>query len=836
MGPGFADASGWVCQPTNTEEPWQCHSAEKPSTDSPLFPFIQWIPSQDPHLLCGGYYQEPDYATLPTTASFKNLPITLSAEKSSLLAEGPSSFIGNVTVQQGNRTIHADKAIIERDNNTGRLRTLATEGHFVLTEPGLQIEGAYALTHVETQKTQIQRAQYVLPTHHAHGKADNIALDESHHITLRNAQYSTCSPLAPDWKISAEKIRLDTKKGRGYASGAKLRIKDVPVLYFPYLNFPINRTRQSGFLYPSLGSSSQSGTTLEVPYYWNIAPNLDATLTPTYITLRGPQAQILGRYLTHHNSGQVQASFLPHDAQYSAFKNNKLLTFAQDGLQNDDPRVLALNKPSHRAALSWKHEGNWHEQIKTHIHYDWVSDDNYFMDLSNNIHTSNTSLLPQEAVLDLHGRHTHSSLKIQEYQTLHPYIGPVQQDLYRKQPDWHIQTHRPIPHTPFQWAFFGNATQFFHQRDTETHYSFTRGTRLFAHPTLSYPIYKPYATFIPQAHLYYAQYYLQRGTQDRALNRPNHLYRTLPAADVDASLHLERLWGSHTRQTVEPRLYYLYVPYLDQIDYPDFDSGILDFGYDRLFEPNRFIGFDRIGDAHQLTVSLTTRFFTPFEQSEKFRLSVGEIIYFKSPKVSLCDPALIADCLMRENSFSQEHTSNIAALAHYRFTPEWSVNTTLEWNRPDHTTEKSGVGMQYRGERNRIFNVGYQYIRQDNAETPLNQGAPTKHLKQTDVSFAWPIRAQWRGLMRWHYDLEDKTSIDTLAGVEYNTCCIAFQITASRYLRTSENWVDNRYARALFVRVLLKGLSSVQLSPNNRQMNREIPGFRSFVDTGFTTE
>ena len=799
-------------------------------------PSIRWVPSVDDHYLCGGYYQEPAYPYPEEMPFDVTLPLRLSADQSSLFSNERSSLVGHVMLQQGNRTLYADQVSFEHNAETRRIEAVKANGHFLLTQPGLQIEGLEASADFLDGLLTIREARYLLPQDHARGEADKIALSIEKNLLLKKARYTTCPPTDPDWELRAERINLNQPSGRGHAQHAKLFFKEVPVLYFPYVNFPIDKRRQSGFLYPTFGQSNLSGTHIEIPYYWNIAPNFDTTLTPNWLQKRGVQLQGHARYLTASMNGSIRGSLLPADRAYQAFREDKLLNYSADGLSQRDPRVVGLSHGHNRKSFSWQHESLWGPHFSGRVNYTRVSDDNYFVDLSNDIRASSTSSLAQEGTIYYDGRHWHNFLKIQQFQTLHPYDGAPRDEVYQRQPQWALSASYPEILRPFQFDFQGEWTHFTHQSNSFTPLAFTKGQRLHAEPIISLPLYRPYGYLLPRLHMDYTYYALSKGPADPIHYQGTQLHRLLPIAEVDGALYFDRYFRflnhQNAQQTLEPRLYYLYVPYKNQDTYPNFDSGLIDFSYAQLFRPNRFSSIDRVGDAHQLSTSLTSRFLT--DKKEKLRISAGLITYFQDRRVFLCDPVNTSQCELLENPYAQDRRSDLAASMRYQINPEWRIDADWEWNPQVHLTDKGGLNMAYRGPTNQIFNLGYQYLRRDQAQIDLTQGLHDVSLKQVDISGTWPLHQQWQALARWHYDLTERRFLNSLMGVEYNSCCVAFQLGASRYLRGSNIAGAPPYAHAILMSFLLKGLSTLSMGQESQRLSTEIPGFRSFSNTPFT--
>jgi LPS-assembly protein len=833
-------SSQWVCNPTQSDTPWLCDLHKEGPTVLDAFASqihsSPWVVDTNPNNLCGGYYVEPTFP-FPKNPPLNTAAIAISSDQSTLsTTDGKSHLQGEVLIAQGNRFLRADQAIMTRNVETNQIQTMTLAGQVRFIEPGLQFYCDHALANFDKEEVTLYNTDYYLLRRHAQGTTSLIRVDNDHSAHFMDTSFSTCPKDDELWSIHAKQIDLNQAKGRGTATHARLHIKEVPVFYLPYIDFPIDNRRQSGFLYPSFGSTTNSGFDVRVPYYVNLAPNYDLTITPRLLTDRGIQTQGRYRYLSDLQEGEIRASILPSDNKYTAFKQDKRLHHDRDGIASDDARVRALDTGANRYALAWEHSTQFNDHWAANIDYHRVGDDNYFIDLGNGIHANGTERLKQEAELTYADSHWTSELQVEEYQTLHPYLGPTRGEVYRKQPQWLVNGNFYDVKELVDLSLIAEATNFNHKPDPNNHQPFSAGYRFHVQPGVSRTWSNPWGYIKPRMQWAFTAYELTLADQDKALNKAARPTRSLPNADIDSGLFFERNtpFGLQAyRQTLEPRLYYHWTPYIDQNELLNFDSGVIAFSYDQMFRSNRFSGIDRIGDANQLTAAMTTRFVHNPTGVEKLRLSVGEVFYFRERQVSLCDPLDKTGCQLREDPFRKDDRSTVASFLQYQINSDWRTNAQYEWNPNENQTQKTSGSLSYLDRENRILHMGYEYVRRDLAEVNLAQDNSNFSLQQTDFAFAWPVDLQWRAVSRWHYDIEHKQTLDVLGGLEYDTCCLGISVFGSRYLRGADGIQDAKYAKAVFLQFMLKGLSTLHWNRDSRKDATSIPGFKPFAETDF---
>lgn len=625
---------------------------------------------------------------------------------------------------------------------------------------------------------ELSAPQYELFANQAlgHGSGDTLYLESNSRYRLVNGDYTTCGPDNPDWVIRSDSLVLDKDKQEGTARNARIIFKGVPILYSPYLSFSLDQSRKSGFLSPSIGSSSRTGFDTSIPYYWNIAPERDATFTPRYMAKRGFELSTEFRYLDPTYHGTFRFEFLPDDD-------------AKGGRFRD--------------ALWFNHTQVWSTGWYMSAEAQRVSDDTYFTDLSTQLAFTSLSVLPADLTVGRAGTWGNSGTwtlqgMAQAWQTLQPDpLQPVTAP-YDRLPQLTF-TAAQYDLGPFDFDFASSYTDF--QNKT-----LTSGQRGVVYPSFSLPIENAYAYFTPKIGVHYTHYALERQTT----TLPADSSRTLPILTVDSGLTFERdmsWFGRGLTQTLEPRLYYVYIPNKDQNQLPNFDSAPQDLNFSTLFVENQFSGSDRINDANQMTFGVTSRF---LEQNgaERLRLGLAQRYYFSDQEVTVPGfPARSSDA------------SDLLALISGYITPSWSVNSGWQYTTDLSQTQRFEIGARYEPEKGKLLNIAYRY----NATT-AQLGAPL--LKQVDLSAQWPITQRINAVARWNYSLPDRKLLEGIAGFEYNACCWTLRFVAHSFATATQDKVTS-------VMLLLELNGVTELGSNPLQLlRRNIAGYAPLTRAG----
>jgi len=581
---------------------------------------------------------------------------------------------------------------------------------------------------------------YGLTGSSANGSAEYVELIGGHTSILNRLVYSTCPGEKPDWVLSASELKLKHDEGMGVARGAKLKFKGIPILYAPYFTFPIDDRRKSGFLYPGFGNTNDNGFEFSIPFYWNIAPNQDATIEPRYFTNRGFMLSADYRFLTRKTSGILDFDYLPDDRK--------------TGERRYHYRFL------HNAA-PWK---SW----RTALVIDQVSDDRYFQDFGANLNQTSRQFLRSSASMNGVGRYWRFEVMADDFQVIDESVKP-ENEPYRRVPRLGFWLDRPLGRSGLSFALDSELVYF--DRDFGT-----AGARFDFYPKLNWHRFAHWGFINPSLGYRYTSYDLKR----LVLPGNESPKRGTAIANVDAGLFFNRQTRNGDTQTLEPRLYYLYVPYENQDDLPDFDTGEFTFGFSQLFNTNRFTGADRQGDANQLSIALTTRTFNDENGQEQWSLSVGQIFYFASRLVQLDD----------QPPADEDFSPFIAELTWHPFT-RFSTIAGLQYDWEKTHLDVGSFGIRWAGSKGQRIGFEYRYRRQ--------------RVDQFDFRIFWPINERWRVLSRINYSFADNDMLEIQGGVEYESCCWALRTVIRRYLKNR----DGDYRDGIFLELNLKGLASI---------------------------
>lgn len=623
------------------------------------------------------------------------------------------------------------------------------------------------------------------------GDAEKVLFEGEHKKVLKSARYTTCEVDQDDWYIKASDMEIDTYTKRASARNARVEFMGVPLLYTPWIDFSYLNQRKSGFLSPTIGTTSRSGFEVQIPYYWNIAPEMDATLGVRALSKRGIQLQGELRYLKEDFNGVNNVEYLPSD-------NN-----------SDEDRYYVHLTHRHRLGKSWTAGYN----------YEKVSDDAYFSELDTNITATSRVNLLQRAFISYKDDIWNFRGMVQQYQTLNdpnenePYrIGP-----YKKLPeltlsgekDWDmIRTNLYT-----QWVSFDRNKD--KEAITTTRRDVT-GNRFTLNPSISLPFERPFGYITPKFGVHYTSYdlsnehYIHNGVAG-SYDAPN---RTLPIFSLDSGLYFDRevqVVNTRYTQTLEPRLFYVYIPYKDQSMYPVFDTSEGDLNLGSLFLENQFRGNDRVNDANQVSLALTTRMIDTNTGQQRLAAMIGQRFYFSDQKVTLSP-----DTPPRTNN-----SSDIVAALTAKLRNHWNIDAAWQYNTDRSTTVKSNIGARYNPEPGKVLNLSYRYsedglLRQQICD--FNDDC-VADLEQINISGQWPLGGGWYAMGRWNYSISENQPIEGLAGVEYDAGCWQARTVLQR---VSTATADANYA--LYFQLELGGLTSIGSNPM-RLLERSIPGY-----------
>ncbi len=686
---------------------------------------------------------------------------------------------GNVSLTQGNMELTAERLDYDKTSDTA-----TAPGKVRINRDGDVVTGTDLKLKVDTEVGRMGDPTFFFSKspdrpsqrYEARGAAKRIDFEGADKERLYDAFYTTCKLDESEWYLRISELSLDRTRNIGTGINAVVEFKGVPILYMPYMTFPLNNQRKSGFLAPTIGTSSSSGLEMAVPYYWNIAPNLDATITPKIFTRRGLQLGAEFRYLNRDYLGQLDTEYLPRDR-----------------LAERDRYLASLRH--YQNLDKWLVPG-WSASINAQK----VSDDNYFRDLSTRISNTAQTNLPRDFALTYVSDYGNLTSRYLSFQTLQdPTADPILAP-YRLAPQITFNA-RPNRWNGFELNTIGEFTAFEHP-------TLVSGRRWLLYPSASYPITRPFGFITPKLGFHATRYDLTRNTRDLESGT-----RALPILSVDSGLAFERpttFYGGSITQTLEPRLFFLHVPFRDQSKLPLFSTAETDFSFAQIFNENLFVGGDRISDARQITAAVTTRFIENLTGVERLRAALGQRYYFGRQRVTLSSNTALGISDVATGNISR---SDFLAALSGQVSDRWTLDSAFQYSASTKQFQKTNVSARYNAEGGRLLNFSYRFTRES--------------LKQIDISTQWPfgrVAPAWTLLARANYSLRDRRLIEGLLGVEYNQGCWEFRLVAHRFATAAE-----KYSNSIQFQLELKGLSKLGINPLET-LKQNISGYRRSDD------
>ena len=706
----------------------------------------------------------------------ENLPTDIQGDETLGVDGGIYNVTGNVTLRRGDQFLGTDS--IEFSQDTG---TYTATGNVRYQDSGMRVVAERLEGDQNTDSHRIDNVRYQLTERRGNGGAERIEMQESKG-RMFGSTYSTCPPSQRWWELRAQRIDVDTAEGQGVARNATLRIGKVPVLYVPWMPFPTDERRRTGLLYPSIGLSSRNGFDWRQPVYFNLAPNYDLTLTPRWMSKRGLQLGTEFRYLTDRGRGTFELQALPSDD----------LTWRERPEEIADSRIPPENyREEDRGMFRYTGSQNVNRTWQARANIYWLSDPRWIEDDSSTAEGMAISSLRSTAGIYGRGRYWNAAV-LGEYRHLTDYTIDESRLPYNRLPRTYLRWEQPFGR--FVAGTDAEAVRFTHI-DGEAK---PGGSRLDLKPFVSLPLEGPSWYVTPTLAWRYTGYQLDDEYAERSPSRSQ------PIGSVDAGLFFDRdtrFRGESFLHTLEPRLFYLNSPYRDQDDMPLFDTRPMTFSWGQLFRDNRYSGADRQGDANQLTMALTTRLIRESDGREKLSASIGQIRYFEDARVTLGSEVPV-----------EKGSSSWVADANYAINDRWTVGASYQWNPATRREDLATFRTRYLIGDDGIVNLSYRYRRNVLRQTDL--------LEQVDLSFLYPITPAWSLVGRYYYSLQDRQVLEGIAGVQWESCCIAARLVGRRYVRNTRGEMND----SIQLEIELKGLGSA--GPDNRgRLRRAILGY-----------
>ena len=699
-------------------------------------------------------------AAAPALAQQAAQSTTVDAERIEGVGDLEVTARGNAEIKRGELTIFGD--VLRYNQEFGRAEgdggVRLQRGSDRFFGPRLQYN-----THDDTGV--FEQPTYLLQRERtARGGAERIEFLGPHRYLLKNASYTTCRPGQEDWTVLADELELDYEREQGTARHPRLRFFDTTILASPWASFPLENRRKSGLLTPYYAQTSTRGLEFGLPYYWNIAPESDATFTPVYMAKRGFQLKNHARYLERRYAGELKFEHLPDDKE--------------------------AGRP--RTGVSAQHAHTLPYAVQAQIDYNRVSDDRYFVDLASQVKQVSLGNLPQEGTLtygsSLGAKGSYSVQgRVQRFQTLQDPLAPIVPP-YHRMPQLNLSASYNDIAGRLDTALPGEYVRF-------THPTLVEGARVSAGPTLAAPFVAPGWYITPKTGVRYAGYSIDA----RGLEPARSPHVAVPWLSLDSGLTFERgarWFGESLTQTLEPRLYYVYAPFREQDQIPIFDTALADFNYPQLFTENRFVGGDRFGDANQATLALTSRFLQ-VDGQETFRATIGQRYYFSDERVRLTPASPV-----RESA-----DSDVLASIGGRLFRRWTFDATTQYNRREAQAERYTVAVRYAPEIAKVINAGYRFNR-------------IESIRQIDISGQWPVRPGWYAVGRYNYSFLDGRLLEGLAGAEYNAGCWVFRVVVQRIQAAAQV-----SSTSFIFQLEFNGIGQIGTDEAIELLKRNVPGY-----------
>jgi LPS-assembly protein len=651
---------------------------------------------------------------------------------------------GNARFRSRGKSVAADWLYYDQSKDE-----IDAAGNVRLQQRGDVIEGTRLRLNVETERGSMQQPHFSLYEQNARGEAREIVFDGKNRYKANTVSYTTCGPGQDDWFIRARDLDIDKNTEVGTARDASVVFLGRTILYTPWIDFSLSQARKSGLLAPTVAHSAKSGAEFSIPYYWNIAPNRDATITPHILAKRGLMMGGEFRYLEPRYRGEIRAEVLPNDRIFGG--DNRHATFIRHD-QTWGPWTFAMN-------------------------LERVSDDSYFRDLSTQIATTSKTLLPRVATLARGGTLGDNGVWtlagiMQRWQTLQDPLAPI------------TPPYGQLPHILFNtnsYDVYGSDVSLVSNYIDFHHPTLVNGRRVVAYPSVSYPLTTAFGYITPKVGVHYTRYFL-----DPATTTLPDASRTVPIASTEAGVVFERettIRGSRFLQTLEPKLLYVYIPTRNQTNLPNFDSGVSDINFATIFAENQFSGHDRINDANQVTMGVSSRLLDAETGVEQLRVGIAQRYYFKDQEV------FIPGTIPRTST-----SSDILAALSGRVAPSVIAEVGVQYSKEFAETNRFAIGARYQPELGKVLNAGYRFTRNT--------------LENVDVSAQWPLLRGLTAVARMNYSLRDGRIAEGLGGIEYNGGCWVFRIVGYTVaVGTGDS------SKSIYMQLELNGVARVGSNP-----------------------
>ncbi|MCE1392755.1 LPS assembly protein LptD [Enterobacter bugandensis] len=727
----------------------------------------------------------PSYNRPLVEGDTNSLPVTITADSSKGTYPDNATFTGNVDINQGNSRLQADEVQLHQKQPEGAVepvRTVDALGNVHYDDNQVILKGPKAWSNLNTKDTNVWEGDYQMVGRQGRGKADLMKQrGENRYTILENGSFTSCLPGSNTWSVVGSEVIHDREEQVAEIWNARFKLGPVPVFYSPYLQLPVGDKRRSGFLIPNAKYSTSNYFEFYLPYYWNIAPNMDATITPHYIHKRGNiMWENEFRYLTQAGAGLMELDYLPSDKVF----------------QDEHP----TEGDKHRWLFYWQHAGVMDQVWRFNVDYTKVSDSSYFNDFSSKYGSSTDGYATQKFSVGYAVQNFDATVSTKQFQVFSDLSTPT----YGAEPQLDVNWYQNNV-GPFDTRVYAQAVHF-----VNTDSDMPEATRVHLEPTINLPWSNDWASLNTEAKLM-ATHYQQKNIDNYNTTKNAHLEesvnRTLPQFKMDGKLIFERdmgLLADGYTQTLEPRMQYLYVPYRDQSKIQNYDSSLLQSDYSGLFRDRTYGGLDRIASANQLTTGVTTRVYDD-AAVERFNVSVGQIYYFTESRTG-------------DDNIQWEKDNKTGSLVwagdtYWRMTDRWGLRGGVQYDTRLDNIATSSAAIEYRRDEDRMVQLTYRYASPEYIQATLPSYAGAEQYKdgisQVGGAASWPIADRWSIVGAYYFDTNANKPADQMVGLQYNSCCYALRVGYERKLNGWDT-VNNqsKYDNVIGFNVELRGLSS----------------------------
>jgi len=737
----------------------------------------------------------PSYNRPLVNGDTNQLPVTIHSDAAKGNYPDDAVFTGNVNIEQGNSRMQADEVQLhqrQQEGQTAPVRTVDALGNVHYDDNQVILKGPKAWSNLNSKDTNVWNGQYQMVDRQGRGTADQMKLrGDNRYTILENGTFTSCLPGSNSWSVVGSEVIQDREEEVAEIWNARFKLGPVPVFYSPYLQLPIGDRRRSGFLIPNAKYGSNNGFEFVLPYYWNIAPQADATITPHYISKRGMKFENEFRYLTTLGAGLMEFDYLGSDKQYDNDKSE---------------RGIAESANSNRWLFYWRHAGVYDQHWRFNADYTKVSDKYYFNDLDSKYYSSTDNYATQKFSVGYADTNWDATLSTKDFQV---FGSTTSSNVYRAMPQLDVNLYQNDI-GPFDGRVYAQAVKF-----TNVNSRYPEATRLHVEPTLNLPLSNGWASLDTEAK-FLATHYQQtdvdyynnaanglRGNKSGELDES--VNRTLPQFKVDGRLVFDRDMNSAAgyTQTLEPRVQYLYIPYRNQSNIYPFDSTLLQTDYTGLFRDRTYSGLDRIASANEVATGVTSRIYDT-DLVERFNVSVGQIYSFTPSRTGV-----------NETSKEDDTGSLIwAGDTYWKISDRWGVRGGLQYDTKLNNVSQGNTILEYRRDADRMVQLSYRYSSPEYVATALNDSSLVTNpiykngISQVGTTASWPIADAWSVVGAYYYDTRNKRPASQLVGLQYSSCCYAIRVGYD-YERKINGWENNdsKYDNQISFNIELRGLS-----------------------------